>query len=263
MPSSSFELCLREELMKKCPKCGQVYLDESLNFCMTDGESLYSDIVSDPTVVMGSQPRRKIQNERSQGPAPWNHSVSSERKGVNPIFAYFFVGLLALLIGGGIVAAVIINGRDEKEKPSSSVNPVQASNSSIGSVNSTTPQTPSIVYEPAATPAVIKIPVPASSSKTLGLKAYTGQIGGSSATFNLVWNRDKTISGNIYYASEPNLVYVVTGTNYVEGTSELRVSQGSNYIGQMTLRKSIEGNLLCWGGRYSFQNHEVRFCRRR
>jgi hypothetical protein len=84
--------------MKRCPKCNQVYADDNLNFCLTDGASLLATSDSEPTLVM-SPPSF---NTPSAIGSP-SHPQQPSRQGVSPLFAYAAVGLLALLIGGGIV----------------------------------------------------------------------------------------------------------------------------------------------------------------
>jgi hypothetical protein len=183
------------------------------------------------------------------------------------------IALLALFLGGGVVGLVFWNAdsggvqnlqpmqANQSNSPSDknpSANPPGISTTSAPAQN----QQPAVVYQPAPTPIVVQVPNQSSASKTVGLKLYNGNIGGSPVSFNLVWNRDKTISGSFFYQSNPGNVYIVRGTNYVEGSSELRVSHGNDFVGQMTLAKSIEGNTLCWQGNYS-QGESVRFCRRR
>ncbi len=42
---------LLSDFMKRCPRCDQNYLDDTLNFCLTDGTQLIPDNV-EATVVM-------------------------------------------------------------------------------------------------------------------------------------------------------------------------------------------------------------------
>lgn len=231
--------------MKKCPECGHIYHDETLNFCLKDGERLFVPQSSQATVVLPPDKNTKFSSATTQK--------------VSPIFAYLSFGLIALLTGGGIVAFVFFNYFSEKKE----IAQVHQSNSPQSIANSTSSPPPPVIYVPEESPSVVKIPVPPSASKTTGLKYYNGTVGGSSAAFNLVWNKNKTISGNYYFSSSPNNIYSISGTNYVEGTSELRVFQGNTYVGQMTLEKSLEGSNLCWQGNFSSQNQHVRFCRRR
>ena len=75
--------------MRRCSHCQQVY-DDSLNFCLSDGTSLTSD--SDPaleTIIISSP--------------VVSHGRQIAKPGVNPMFAYLSIGLVALLIGGGLV----------------------------------------------------------------------------------------------------------------------------------------------------------------
>ena len=73
--------------MKECPLCKQVYEDQELNFCLSDGMPLIItfDVHSHPTFV---------QPVAVPGKA---------RKRVSPFFAYLSVGLLALIVGGAIL----------------------------------------------------------------------------------------------------------------------------------------------------------------
>lgn len=244
--------------MKKCLKCNQTYLDDTLNYCLVDGEKLFEPNDSQPTVVLDS-------NLKSQ----FNSKTSNQ--GVNPIFAYTTVGLLALLIGGGLVAWLksdtLFSAKTEPTATnSSSISPNISQKTDIESPkNFPNNQAPSTNNQ---TPIIVKVPEPerppVSRSKTQGLKRYNGSINGQNASFDLVWNKDKTISGSYYITANPGVVYSISGTNYVEGTSELNVSSGSDYIGQMTLNKNIEGSKLCWQGYFNRSSQQyVRFCRKR
>ena len=78
--------------MKKCPNCKLNYSDETM-FCLNDGTALVSDEQEIPTVIARSP--------FAQQP------IQSVRQGVNPLFAYLAIGLLALIAGGAIVAAYL------------------------------------------------------------------------------------------------------------------------------------------------------------
>lgn len=244
--------------MKKCLKCNETYPDDTLNYCLVDGERLFISNDSQPTIVLDS-------NLKSQ----FNSKTSNQ--GVNPIFAYTTIGLLALLIGGGLVAWLksdtLFSAKTELTATNnSSISPNIPQKTDVESPkNSANNQTPSTNKQP---PIIVKVPEPArppdSSSKTQGLKRYNGSISGQNASFDLVWNKDKTISGGYYFTAIPGVVYSISGTNYVDGVSELNVSSGSDYIGQMTLNKTIEGSMLCWQGYFNRSSQQyVRFCRKR
>jgi len=234
--------------MKKCPRCNEVYYDHNLNFCLNDGETLQFSNDSQPTLIVDT---------KSFPPA--NPQI---KQGVNPIFAYLTVGLLCLFIGGGIAALIFFNpfSKPTTEIANSTTNQKPTENTQISNKTAEN-QKPEIAFQP--TPLIVKVPVPVTQSKTKGYKNYTGNVGGESATFDLVWNNDKSISGSYYFNSSPNVVYTVSGLNTVEGSSQIRVSQGSNFVGQMNLGKSLEGSILCWQGNFSNGNQYVRFCRKR
>src|ERR1051326_881236 len=84
--------------MKRCPKCDQVYADDNLNFCLIDGASLLTIYDPEPTLVLSPHSPDTPATIR-----PPSHSQQPSRQGVSPLFAYAAVGLLALIIGGGIV----------------------------------------------------------------------------------------------------------------------------------------------------------------
>lgn len=74
-----------------------MYADDTLNFCLSDGAALIVPITnSEETVVMGSRMSPVVFQ-----PPTVSHPI---RQGVNPSFAYFAIGLLALVAGGAIVA---------------------------------------------------------------------------------------------------------------------------------------------------------------
>lgn len=72
--------------MKKCPQCKAVYPDD-LAFCLQDGSAL----------LIAEEEKTVIWQSSSLYGQP-------VKQGVSPIFAYLTIGLLALLIGGGVVA---------------------------------------------------------------------------------------------------------------------------------------------------------------
>lgn len=84
--------------MKRCSKCNQVYADDSLNFCLSDGASLLLSYEPEPTLVLSPPFLKTPSTIRSP-----SESLHPSRHGVSPLFAYAAIGLLALLIGGGIV----------------------------------------------------------------------------------------------------------------------------------------------------------------
>lgn len=77
--------------MKRCPQCNQTYPDDDLNFCLSDGGQLVfvSDSSFEETVIR---------------PSPFfQQPLPPVKQGVNPMFAYLAIGLLALVVGGAVV----------------------------------------------------------------------------------------------------------------------------------------------------------------
>ncbi len=150
--------------MKRCSQCHQTYLDDDLNFCLSDGTPLVSvsDSSSEKTLIR---------------PSPFiQQTAQPAKQGVSPIFAYSLFALLALMVGGGIVFLL----RPGNEV--SSVSPTKIENSpSLPNPN----QTP--VNETAKQPAVdqntaivrnsqVQLPVvtqPASDYATKNVRAGT------------------------------------------------------------------------------------------
>lgn len=84
--------------MKRCPKCNQLYADDNLSFCLSDGASLSATYDTEQTLVLptASFNTPPVVGSPSQSQPP-------SRQGVSPMFAYLAVGLLALIVGGAIV----------------------------------------------------------------------------------------------------------------------------------------------------------------
>jgi hypothetical protein len=77
--------------MKQCSKCHQTYPDDELNFCLSDGTPLVSlpDSSFEKTAILSSP----FFEQTAQPP----------KQGINPLFSYSLIALLALAVGGGIV----------------------------------------------------------------------------------------------------------------------------------------------------------------
>ncbi len=236
--------------MKKCPRCGQLSFDANQNFCLNDGETLIFPNDSQPTLKFDPKSFS-------------TQTVTPEKQGVSSGFAYATIILLSLLIGGGIVALVLINPFAAKTETANSAQAPQntAANTALPAGNTATNQ-PFVSAPQPQSPVVIRTPAPAPKPKRA--TNYSGSIGGGNASFDLVWNeKTKLISGNYYSDASPDEVFTVSGTNFVPGVSELRVSSNGNYLGQMKLNKTLEGSVLCWQGYFSNGNQYVRFCRNR
>lgn len=77
--------------MKECPTCKRVYADDTLNFCLSDGSVL--TIIPEPAEATLVLPKLTS-----------NEGSTTARNGVSPAFAYLSIGLLALIVGGALVA---------------------------------------------------------------------------------------------------------------------------------------------------------------
>lgn len=100
--------------MKRCSQCQQVYSDDNLNFCLSDGAALVAvynsseetvaiaspsvqQLANQPTRLLAQQPSVQPPSQQEQQPVP------IVRQGVSPVFAYLSIGLIALIAGGAIV----------------------------------------------------------------------------------------------------------------------------------------------------------------
>ena len=73
--------------MKKCLKCGQSYTDDSLNFCLNDGEMLISTAGYDPppTQYADDTPPTLIMNQpRVTNPIDWGQAAPVQWQGQSP-----------------------------------------------------------------------------------------------------------------------------------------------------------------------------------
>lgn len=81
-------------MIKRCPKCGQTYADQNLNFCLNDGELLMYDqemarpFADDPTQFAGddSPPTLVMNSPRETNPTGWaDPSPPAQWQGHQPI----------------------------------------------------------------------------------------------------------------------------------------------------------------------------------
>src|SRR5215831_14196689 len=84
--------------MKRCPKCGRKYDDDSLNYCLQDGSSLITAPESEQTLVTSRMAAPTIPS--------WVGNTASEARPRSSLRAISFAAivLLAVILGGGGVA---------------------------------------------------------------------------------------------------------------------------------------------------------------
>jgi Tol biopolymer transport system component len=96
--------------MKKCPKCSRVYADNSLNFCLDDGEWLAAPIAAEEPVtaiLSGGQPSEA--KTRAQVTTTYPNSDPSTISGAPAANATSY-GKLALIIGSIAALAILAIG---------------------------------------------------------------------------------------------------------------------------------------------------------
>jgi hypothetical protein len=98
--------------MKRCPQCRKRYSDDTLNFCLDDGSTLFAESDSDPTLISPTVPFPPARI--TTGPS--QVSGSSYRW----VLFLAVAVLLALMLGGGAVALFyrINSGSTNDEKTS-------------------------------------------------------------------------------------------------------------------------------------------------
>jgi hypothetical protein len=120
--------------MKQCPTCHRTYSDDTLVYCLDDGSVLAA--AYDPQATQIIAPPRRTDpmptavflppTTPAQQPAPYAPAQPQPvpRQGVNPAVVYVLVALLALLVGGGVVALLLRPGtRDETSSSPSTPRP--------------------------------------------------------------------------------------------------------------------------------------------
>jgi len=73
--------------MKRCLKCGQAYVDETLNYCLNDGEILIRETGYEPppTQFADDSPPTLVMNQpRVTNPIDWGSSSLAQSQGMPP-----------------------------------------------------------------------------------------------------------------------------------------------------------------------------------
>jgi hypothetical protein len=88
--------------MKQCPTCNRIFTDETLIYCLDDGSLLSSTYDSQATqIITPPRPTEPIPTLMS---SPYTPPTQTMRQGVNPTVVYILIAVLALVIGGGVMA---------------------------------------------------------------------------------------------------------------------------------------------------------------
>jgi hypothetical protein len=158
--------------MKQCSTCHRTYTDDTLVYCLDDGSVLAA--AYDPQATQIIAPPRRTDpmptavflppTQPTHQPAPYApvQPQPAPRQGVNPAVVYVLVALLALLVGGGVVALLLRPAaRDETSsspstpKPDPSINasrePATKEEQSLPTTGNLSSPTPSPVDRPRPT----------------------------------------------------------------------------------------------------------------
>lgn len=125
--------------MKQCPTCNRTYADDTQSFCLEDGTQLTAAYDSQATQVINPSLVRGVLPH-----VPASVSPTPSRR-ANPML-YLTIALVALFVGGGLVA-LLMSGT----KNTSTVEP-SASNSKVSNSPSSSVSTPDRSSETTAKP---------------------------------------------------------------------------------------------------------------
>ena len=82
--------------MKSCPECKSVYHDDTLNFCLSDGQALDSYVDSEKTLVLESTQNETTRNE-----------TTKNEKSKGSVWKYTTFGLLGILFAGTVALYIV------------------------------------------------------------------------------------------------------------------------------------------------------------
>jgi hypothetical protein len=118
--------------MRQCPVCRRAYTDETVVFCLDDGTRLTSGYDPQATLIIpdsrltstaptidATSPASPLHHASSLHGSPLHTSPLRAsapqvvRRGVSPGIVYGLVALLALVIGGGVVALLYERGKND------------------------------------------------------------------------------------------------------------------------------------------------------
>lgn len=216
--------------MKSCPICHLQYADDQ-TFCLQDGTVLVPQRYDEQQTVINPNYRT-------------NQNIPAA-KGTANVILYVILGLI--LIGVMAVAGLLLlrSGNPPVVNNANS-EPTRPSNTAVANV---------------AIPGEKPLP-PVQPMTIPNGQRYSGNIGNSAAVFDLVWKKDKSVSGVYFYNSSPSQTYSVSGNNYRDGELELSDNSGGASI---KMYKTLTRDKVCWSGNYYANggSSAISFCRYR
>jgi len=158
--------------MKECPKCGSVYTDITLSFCLSDGTPLVAqqdakktEVLPDFVVDLNTYPdvSQNTQDGTLDTDPTLAKSTDTAKTGVSPIWILTTFGLLGVLLGGTVLTWLITGGfsdaNNNAEKSNSNVAALtENSNTTIFNGENTNNTIPSTSPQNAVTPTATKTP---------------------------------------------------------------------------------------------------------
>lgn len=123
--------------MKECPKCGTVYTDVTLSFCLSDGSALILQIDEEKTAEFTKhdidvETPDRLPQETQQATFPTDETVVRTtpivaKTGVSPFWIFSTFGLLAIFLVSGFAFWYFLDGilgdrsRQTADKPNTNV----------------------------------------------------------------------------------------------------------------------------------------------
>jgi cell division septation protein DedD len=131
--------------MKSCPTCNRTYADETMTYCVADGSLLSAPYNPEMTRRIPSPRITNAQTEVFPTNATRPEAVSPNRISLS---TYIIIALLALILGGGVVALLKSGEKDNRTAEPPAANTANISNISSASTVSTPKGNPETEVKP-------------------------------------------------------------------------------------------------------------------
>lgn len=197
--------------MKQCPTCNQIFTDETINFCLTDGSVLTAKFDSEATQVINAprvtEPPPTAFLNYPQTPTPTTAAPQTPaptiaapppRQGVSPTVVYVLIALLALVIGGGLMAMLKSGAREGTPTASATPTPKPESVAAASPASSVEPVTKQPSTNTSSSPSPTPAQAQASPPMSMATPMQAPRPSGSGGSYPEASNR---------YLSEGDLAY--------------------------------------------------------
>jgi hypothetical protein len=150
--------------MKQCPTCNRIFADETLIYCLDDGSLLSSTY--DPQATQIITPPRPTEPTLTLASNPYTPPAQPTRQGINPMVVYVLIAVLALVVGGGVIALLKPGAKEVTQSPPSTPTPKQESATAINDEPVTKNQAKQDTGKlPSPTPTPVETPRPSATPR--------------------------------------------------------------------------------------------------